>query len=235
MMNPQLLDHLFVVIVLVIVFPFGGLWAYRRFLARVAAGDESALVTEYRLTLVWLAGLLVATLVAWFAAERDMAALGFAPLRITDDNGWVLGIAGGAAAGLLIRPILALANRRVATALARQFEKLAPFLPKTNRQLAWGLLVSIAAGIAEEVAYRGYLQPYFATWLPEWGAIAAASVLFGFAHLYQGWSGVLLTTFLGVGLGAIYAATGSLLLPILLHAAIDISSMVTARLVLARS
>jgi len=59
MMNPQLLDHLFVVIVLVIVFPFGGLWAYRRFLARVAAGDESALVTEYRLTLVWLAGLLM--------------------------------------------------------------------------------------------------------------------------------------------------------------------------------
>ena len=36
-MTPGLIDHLFVLLVLVIAFPIGGWWAYRRFLARLSA------------------------------------------------------------------------------------------------------------------------------------------------------------------------------------------------------
>lgn len=233
-MSPGLPDHLFVVIVLVIVFPFGGVWAYRRFLARLERQGDSALVGEYRNTLVWQAGLAAGAIVAWIAGGRELATLGFVASRIDPNYEWLRGVAFGAMAGLLIRPLLALKSRRIAEQIRPHLERLAPFLPKDNRQLFWGLLVSVGAGVSEEIAYRGFLQPYFADWLPIWGAVAAASVLFGAAHLYQGRSGVLMTTLMGVVLGTIYVSTGSLLLPIIIHAAIDISSMLTARIVLGR-
>jgi membrane protease YdiL (CAAX protease family) len=47
-------------------------------------------------------------------------------------------------------------------------------------------------------------------------------VIFGFAHLYQGIAGVLGTALIGALLVGLYLSTGSLLLPILVHAIIDI-------------
>jgi membrane protease YdiL (CAAX protease family) len=110
--------------------------------------------------------------------------------------------------------------------------KLEAFLPKTGEQLCWGVAVSIFAGLCEEIAYRGYLIPYVRFWLPEWPALAAAALLFGLAHLYQGAAGTLVTALLGFAFGYLFVETGSLVLPILLHAAVDISTMVTAWIVL---
>jgi hypothetical protein len=48
-------DHGFVAIVFVVVFPFIGLWSYRRFLKRAAVEGEPALIREYRQTIFfWL-------------------------------------------------------------------------------------------------------------------------------------------------------------------------------------
>ena len=63
-------------------------------------------------------------------------------------------------------------------------------LPEDRRALCWGLIVSVFAGVFEEIAYRGYLIAYFGGWQDQWGALAASSVLFGLAHLYQGKRGV---------------------------------------------
>jgi hypothetical protein len=78
-MSPGLLDHLFVLVVLVLVFPVVGWWAYRRFLARLAREGGRALVREYRHTILWLIGLGAATLAVWLAGGRSLAALGLAP------------------------------------------------------------------------------------------------------------------------------------------------------------
>jgi membrane protease YdiL (CAAX protease family) len=56
--------------------------------------------------------------------------------------------------------------------------------------------------------------------------------MFGFAHLYQGALGTLVTAAIGAALGYVYIVTGSLALPMLLHVAIDVSAMVTAYFVL---
>jgi membrane protease YdiL (CAAX protease family) len=48
------------------------------------------------------------------------------------------------------------------------------------------------------------------------------AIVFGWAHLYQGLTGVLATGALGGLLAILYAATGSLLLPVLLHALLDL-------------
>ena len=67
---------------------------------------------------------------------------------------------------------------------------------------------------------------------PRARALAASSVLFGMAHSYQGVSGMIATALVGAAFGWVYLETGSLLLPVLLHAALDISSMTSAWLVL---
>jgi membrane protease YdiL (CAAX protease family) len=52
------------------------------------------------------------------------------------------------------------------------------------------------------------------------GCISAA--IFGFCHLYQGWRYVLATGLLGACLASLYLLTGSLLAPIIVHAALDL-------------
>ena len=232
-MTPALLDHAFVLIVLGLVFPFGGWWAYRRFLGRVEREGGAALVREYRITLVWLLGVGLGAGAVWLAGGRALTGLGFAPSRGEGDA--TLAIAIGAGAGLLTRPILAAVSPKVAASMRKQFASLEPFLPKTKEQLAWGLVVSVFAGVFEEIAYRGYLMAYFQSWFSDWGALAASSILFGFAHFYQGRLGTLVTTLLGGALGWLYLETGSLLLPMILHAAVDISAMLTAYVVLKAS
>ena len=227
----SLLDHLFVLLVMVLAFPLDGWWAYRRFLDRLAREGGAALVREYRITILWLVLLGAATLGIWAAAGRDLAALGFAAPREGPAGGLVFGISGGALIGLALRPVAAAVSAKARAGLRRQMAKLEAFLPKTKEQLAWGLLVSLCAGLFEEIGYRGYLIPYCRFWLPEWPALIVAALLFGLAHLYQGAAGIAMTAFLGLAFGFIYMETGSLALPILLHAAVDISAMVTAWLV----
>ncbi len=225
-------DHALVVIVLGLVFPFVGLWGYRRFLARAASEGEAALIREYRQTIfIWLAGLVLVTIAIWLGQRRPLGALFSTDLSLLD-AGLAHGMAAGMAAAILARPVLALVSRKAAAGLAETMRTLAPFLPKSPRALAWALGVSLAAGVAEEIAYRGFLIPYFASMAPSWIAIAASSLLFGAAHLYQGPAGVLATTALGAIFAVMYVSTGCLLLPMVLHALVDVSSMVTAYLVL---
>jgi membrane protease YdiL (CAAX protease family) len=228
--TPGLLDHAFVILVIGLIFPLGGWYAYQLFLRRLQRDGAIALVHEYRNTMIWLFTLGLAAIALWAGAGRPLAGLGFAP--VGGDGDFVTAIALGAGLGLILRPVLAARSASAAAALRKQFGSLEAFLPRTKQQLAWGLAVSVFAGLFEEIAYRGYLIAYFQAWLSDWGALAASSVLFGLAHLYQGKLGLAVTTLLGAGLGWIYLETGSLLLPVLLHALVDISSMVTAWIVL---
>ena len=227
-MTPNLLDHLFVVLILGLIFPVGGWWAYREFLKRVAELGDIALVGEYQRTLSWQAGLALIPILLGWAAGRSWAGLGFGPIRLTADNPIVTGLVIGAMLSLTVRPVLSAFSARHRALMRKGFAKLAAFLPRTGRQLFWALIVSLAAGTCEEIAYRGFLLPYAGHFLPGWWALAAASALFGIAHAYQGWVGTLVTAAIGAALGYVYIATQSLALPMLLHVAIDVSAMVTA-------
>lgn len=228
-MTPGPLDHLFVALVMGFVFPVIGWWGYQRFLERLRREGGAALVREYQHSLVWLGGLGLGVLALWLGAGRDWTALGLAG---GSASGLALGIAVGALGGLTLRPILVAGSAKAQASMRKQFGKLEAILPRNGRQLRWGLVVSVFAGVFEELAYRGYLMAYFGTWFGPWGALAASSILFGLAHTYQGPWGVVLTGLVGAVFGWLYLETGSLLLPMLLHAVLDISSFVTAWLVL---
>jgi len=99
-------------------------------------------------------------------------------------------------------------------------------LPQTMWEtVAFSLILSPAAGIGEEIIYRGFLQWALATTTGDpISAIGTQAVVFGMAHLYQGGLGVLRTFAIGVVLGAGTLVSGSLIPAIVAHILIDIAS-----------
>ena len=84
-------------------------------------------------------------------------------------------------------------------------------------------VVSVAAGICEELVYRGYLQRQF--WsltksLPL--AFVLQSVVFGVGHIYQGWKPALVTASYGLVFGLVAAWRRSIIPGAIAHAVVDI-------------
>jgi membrane protease YdiL (CAAX protease family) len=98
-------------------------------------------------------------------------------------------------------------------------------LPRTATERRLFTVVGVTAGICEEWLYRGFFLAVVAAvggGLPTGVLVVVAAVAFGLAHAYQGPAGIVTTGLLGGVMAAIYLQTGSLLLPVLLHAVIDL-------------
>ena len=82
-------------------------------------------------------------------------------------------------------------------------------------QALWFGVLAVCAPIWDELMFRGVLLPSLARYLPQWGAIAATSLIFGMVHFSR--EGLLPLLLLGCVFGAAYASTRNLLAPIVLH------------------
>ena len=94
------------------------------------------------------------------------------------------------------------------------------------------MFVSITAGICEEVLFRGFMLHYlhvFPWTLDLTLALLISSLIFGVHHLYQGASGAAGTAIIGILFGLLFLLTGNLLLPIVLHGAMDLRLLVVLR------
>lgn len=105
----------------------------------------------------------------------------------------------------------------------RESSLLAEVLPRTRREKGVFVFVSGAAGLGEELAYRGYVVPLLVGLLGSiWVAAALSSIAFGILHAYQGWIGVCRTAILGLVLAASFLLTGSLWPAVLAHTILDL-------------
>jgi membrane protease YdiL (CAAX protease family) len=86
-------------------------------------------------------------------------------------------------------------------------------------------LISLVAGVAEEMLFRGVIQAALADALGLWPGIVAAGALFGAVHLITPTYGIL-ATLVGIYLGWCYAANGNLLIVIVAHAFYDFLALV---------
>lgn len=84
--------------------------------------------------------------------------------------------------------------------------------------------VALSAGICEEIVLRAWLlfALYHTAGLRGGWLALTASVLFGAAHAYQGWPGMIVTGLLGMLLCILYVGTGTLLAPMAAHFLIDL-------------
>ncbi len=127
-------------------------------------------------------------------------------------------------ASLLVPTIIASRSVRAGTFFAKQLAAIDYLMPKTPSQRVQFLLVSFTAGICEEVIFRAFAIHYLAALLPGvsiWLCVVLAALLFGLIHIGQGARGFISTGVLGALFGVLYVALGNLLVPIVLHIALD--------------
>eukprot|EP00326_Haptolina_ericina_P004029 CAMPEP_0181229704 /NCGR_PEP_ID=MMETSP1096-20121128/34050_1 /TAXON_ID=156174 ORGANISM="Chrysochromulina ericina, Strain CCMP281" /NCGR_SAMPLE_ID=MMETSP1096 /ASSEMBLY_ACC=CAM_ASM_000453 /LENGTH=303 /DNA_ID=CAMNT_0023323367 /DNA_START=35 /DNA_END=946 /DNA_ORIENTATION=+ len=109
--------------------------------------------------------------------------------------------------------------------------------------LATAILISASAAVFEELAFRGVLQTLaqrgLSLLLPGQAAVAisvlAQAILFGVLHSYTPSPAYLITASLaGLALGGAFAASGSLLVPIVMHFLLDLVSFVVCHVQVVR-
>jgi membrane protease YdiL (CAAX protease family) len=101
-----------------------------------------------------------------------------------------------------------------------RFENLRDNLKLTLRFL---FSIWVSAALCEEIIFRGFLLEKF-KWISKnnWFAIVVSALLFGSIHIYQGPSGIIITTLSGIILGAIYVKSDfNLLLLFIIHGVAD--------------
>ncbi len=119
--------------------------------------------------------------------------------------------------------IAVLSRGKIETAMAGD---VLPLLPKNRSEQIWAFVISLNAGVSEELFFR-LLLPLLFTYIfgNTLAAFAVAAVLFGLIHSYQGWVGVVATTVLGTLLTLVYLGTGNICIAVVAHAALDINGL----------
>ncbi len=152
--------------------------------------------------------------------------------RLLGSSGQEIGIRGASRAGLAVALAGLLAVGLVATfigpAVAEPFFGPLPIAVRNVAAVFPALLFALANATMEETIYRGVLLRWLLRWRGPVLAMAVQAAAFGIAHGVGGaFTGSPLpvmaaTAATGLAFGAISLRTGSLLLPIALHAALDI-------------
>jgi uncharacterized protein len=110
--------------------------------------------------------------------------------------------------------------------LAKATDNVRKLLPTTQSERLAVIPLALTAGFCEEFLYRGWLLNLTGCALKSmWAGLLISSLLFGFAHLYQGRKGMLSTGILGLVFGLIYIAGGSLLPAQVVHALLDLNNL----------
>ncbi len=123
----------------------------------------------------------------------------------------------------LVMAILAIGTLRSNWAIFSQLKKDTQQVIKLLSNMGLGsiIIVSVAAGVCEEVLFRGVLQIALSDWFGMTTGLLLASLLFGLAHMISV-SYVIYVSAFGLVLGAMYMWTGNLLGPIIAHFIYDL-------------
>jgi membrane protease YdiL (CAAX protease family) len=94
--------------------------------------------------------------------------------------------------------------------------------PQTPLELALFVVLAVVAGFCEEIVFRGYMQRQFTAWTRNAaGGVILQAVVFGCAHMYQGWKGVAVISLYGALFGVLAAICKSLRPGMLQHCTQD--------------
>ena len=179
----------------------------------------------------------------WACTTVALAAMGFRRLYwiqpLTGESPWLArgsaglafasGMLGAMAVALIAPAVLSIWSEKVRSKVAKAVESLAYLIPATKEDRLWWWPLCLTAGICEEILYRGFLLQYFQQapfHLSLTRAMVASALVFGIGHLYQGVKGAFGTAVLGFAFSLVFVITGSLLIPIVAHALMDLRVLV---------
>ena len=113
-----------------------------------------------------------------------------------------------------------------------QLARVAPLVPRTTTERRCFFVLAWTAGICEELAYRGFLIWYLSAWMSTWAAVPVAALGFGAVHLYEGRAAAARIVLVAILAGVLYLTSGSLWIPMVLHALFDLVQLELARTLL---
>ncbi len=215
-----IIDHAFFLI-LAVVYPIGSTISFRRLLRRIAAGETIGPTEIYRSTIIGHWALFAAAIAFWLLIDRPWPALGFG---LDVDAMFLIGLVlTGVAIVVLVQQFgrLGGASEKTRQSLLRQLGDLEFIMPRNADELRQFYGLSITAGIVEETLWRGFLFWYLGQTMPLWAAAIVSSILFGLGHAYQGMANVPKVVLVGGVFAGLYLLTGSVWLPMILHAVFD--------------
>jgi membrane protease YdiL (CAAX protease family) len=140
------------------------------------------------------------------------------PREMPEPRMFVLGAAVLVALVVLMRPLW----RRRVEARARRVWL---FMPRTRQERILWAGCSVAAGISEEVTYRGVM--FALLWRLTGSALAAtliAAAVFAISHLFQGWRSVAIIFGIALSFQMIAWVSGSLYVGMAVHALYDVAA-----------
>lgn len=200
-----------------IVLPFWSRLKYRAAQRRVQLAVRDPRVPLYR-KVILTQGLMTAAVIGlWGASGTPAARFGLAAPR-----SWAGAVAVTAAILVFFGWSTIQMRNRAPDLRAKLRQRGGALLPESPRELRWFAAISLGSGIAEELLYRGFFFFYLRLELPSPNAVALVlitSAIFGGAHLYQGWRGIAATGIAGLLLGSLYALTGTVFVPMIVHSA----------------
>lgn len=199
---------------------------------RMNSGEDGILMMEYNDTIGILWGGAALILGVWYWSARPLADLGiFFDLSTANLAGWAIV---AAISALLLAQVREIGrNPKAADSIRAHMDNepgVMRIMPKTQQEYSRFKVLSITAGITEEIIFRAYLIWFFSFWMPVWWAALAALAVFTAAHLYQeSVRSVMKVALVGACLTAVYLFSGSLLAAIVLHIVVDLTSGASMR------
>ena len=215
--------QILIVAFLAVVFP---IWDRRETLRLKTSSDPLVRVRSYQKTIGWLLIMTALLLAAVPARRLFIAPVTPRDLGIDLRAVHVIAIVIGLLIGFALPVLLArFSGRGEEPAPPPQLTSIAFFLPRGGRERAWFAAMSVVAGVCEEIVFRGFLIRFFAE--PPVGiglaaGVAVAAMIFGLDHGYQGVKGIVTTGVLALLFTAFFFGSGSLWLPIAVHALLDL-------------
>ena len=124
--------------------------------------------------------------------------------------------------------VLMMALSRYLIRYSESFRDLTWMLSQLFGQFTWPMiiLVSIMAGVSEELLFRGVIQNWLMSFTSPWVAIVLSSLLFALMHFYNRLY-FLITFIVSLMIAYLYLVTNSLLLVMVLHAVYDFLAFVS--------
>ncbi|HEU4561184.1 MAG TPA: CPBP family intramembrane glutamic endopeptidase [Longimicrobium sp.] len=215
--------HLLLVAFLVVVFP---IWDRREARRLKTSHDPEVRLRSYQMTIAWqiaASALLLATLPA-----RALFTAPATPRELGIDVGpaQVIPVLAALLVGAALPVLLARRKNGAAPEIPSQLGAIDFFLPRGRRERVWFAAMCVTVGVCEEIIFRGFLVRFLAAGPPVAlgiaGGVAVAALIFGIDHGYQGITGILATGVLALVFTALFFITGSLWVPMIVHALLDL-------------
>ena len=136
--------------------------------------------------------------------------------------GMVVGLVLALVVGTLLIVVLARKETEVAS-----IGDVQALLPRNRAELPYGAALAVNAGVVEELLFRLAMPALiFGVTGSAVAAVVGSLLVFALLHVYQGVAGIVGALVIGTLLMAVYLATGSILVAIVVHALFDLRSLV---------